>query len=108
VKGLGSYYRVEGGIHAKKGKSVFIIKGRERGNTGIYRGPIKKRVHLTLQVILDITSTFCDKKDRTRRMVQDYHHINQWMIKNSYPLPLIADILDGVGKRKVFTKLGLR
>jgi len=30
------------------------------------------------------------------------------MIKNRYPLSLIADILDGVGKRKVFTKLDLR
>ena len=30
------------------------------------------------------------------------------MIKNGYSLPLIADILDGVGKRKVFTKLDLR
>jgi len=30
------------------------------------------------------------------------------MIKNRYSLPLIADILDGVGKRKVFTKLDLR
>jgi len=30
------------------------------------------------------------------------------MIKNNYPLPLIADILDRVGKRKVFTKLDLR
>jgi len=30
------------------------------------------------------------------------------MIKNSYSLPLIMDILDRVGKRKVFTKLDLR
>jgi len=30
------------------------------------------------------------------------------MIKNRYPLSLIADILDGIGKRKVFTKLDLR
>jgi len=30
------------------------------------------------------------------------------MIKNGYPLSLIADILDGVGKRKVFMKLDLR
>jgi len=41
-------------------------------------------------------------------MVQDYRHINQWIIKNRYPLPLITDILDGVEKRKVFTKLDLR
>jgi len=51
---------------------------------------------------------FVAKKDGKRRIVQDYHHINQWTIKNRYPLPLIADILDGVGKRKVFTKLDLR
>jgi len=30
------------------------------------------------------------------------------MIKNSYSLPLIMDILDRVGKRKVSTKLDLR
>jgi len=51
---------------------------------------------------------FVAKKDGTQRMVQDYRHINQWTIKNGYPLPLITDILDGVGKRKVFTKLDLR
>jgi len=51
---------------------------------------------------------FVAKKDRKRRMVQDYHHINQWTVKNGYLLPLIADILDGVEKRKVFTKLDLR
>jgi len=30
------------------------------------------------------------------------------MIKNGYPLSLIVDILDGVGKKKVFMKLNLR
>jgi len=48
------------------------------------------------------------KKDGIQRMVQDYQYINQWTIKNGYSLPLITDILDGVGKRKVFTKLDLR
>ena len=51
---------------------------------------------------------FVAKKDGKRRMVQDYHHVNQWTVKNGYPLPLITDILDRVGKRKVFTKLDLR
>jgi len=45
---------------------------------------------------------FVAKKDGKRRMVQDY-----WHIKNTYPLPLIADILDGVETKKVFTKLDL-
>ena len=51
---------------------------------------------------------FVVKKDRKRRMVQDYFHVNQWIVKNRYLLPLIADILDGVEKKKVFTKLDLR
>jgi len=51
---------------------------------------------------------FIAKKDGAQRMVQDYQYINQWMIKNGYPLPLIADILDRVGKRKVFMELDLR
>ena len=50
---------------------------------------------------------FVAKKDGKRRMVQDYQHINEETIKNAYPLPLIADILDRVGMRKVFTKLDL-
>jgi len=50
---------------------------------------------------------FVAKKDGKRRMVQDYRHINEGTIKNAYPLPLITDILDGVGTRKVFTKLDL-
>ena len=35
---------------------------------------------------------FVAKKNGTWRMVQDYQHINQWTIKNRYPLPLIADM----------------
>jgi len=51
---------------------------------------------------------FVAKKDSTWRMVQDYQHVNQWTVKNGYPLLLITDILDGVKKRKVFIKLDLR
>ena len=41
-------------------------------------------------------------------MVQNYRHVNQWTVKNGYPLPLIANILDGIDSKKVFTKLDLR
>jgi len=51
---------------------------------------------------------FVAKKDSTWRMVQDYQYLNQWTIKNRYPLSLIVNILDRVGKRKRFTKLDLR
>ena len=51
---------------------------------------------------------FIGKKDGKKRMVQDYRYLNKWMIKNNYPLPLISDILENIGTKKVFTKMDLR
>ena len=31
---------------------------------------------------------FVPKKDGKKRMVQDYRYLNEWTIKNNYPLPL--------------------
>ena len=41
-------------------------------------------------------------------MVQDYRYLNEWMIKNNYPLPLISDIVENIGIKKVFTKMDLQ
>ena len=51
---------------------------------------------------------FVLKKDGKKRMVQDYRYLNSWTIKNNYPLPLISDLIDSIGKKKVFTKMDLR
>jgi len=51
---------------------------------------------------------FVLKKDRKKRMVQDYRYLNSWTIKNNYPLPLILDLIDSIGKKKMFTKMDLR
>ena len=42
-----------------------------------------------------------------KRMVQDYRYLNEWTIKNNYPLPLISDIVENIGTKKVFTKMDL-
>jgi len=51
---------------------------------------------------------FVGKKDGKKRMVQDYRYLNKWTIKNDYPLPLISDIVENIGMKKVFTKMDLR
>jgi len=48
------------------------------------------------------------KKDGKKRMVQDYRYLNEWTIKDNYPLPLILDMLENIGMKKVFTKMDLR
>jgi len=51
---------------------------------------------------------FVLKKDGKKRMVQDYRYLNSWTIKNNYLLPLISDLIDSIGKKKVFIKIDLR
>jgi len=51
---------------------------------------------------------FVRKKDRKKRMVQDYRYLNEWMIKNNYLSPLILDVIENIGMKKVFTKMDLR
>jgi len=51
---------------------------------------------------------FIGKKDRKKQMIQDYRYLNKWTIKNNYPLPLISDILENIGTKRVFTKIDLR
>jgi len=50
---------------------------------------------------------FVGKKDRGKRMVMDYHRLNKQMVKNNYPLPLIIDLVDSMGNKRVFTKMDL-
>ena len=40
-------------------------------------------------------------------MVQNYRYLNKWTVKNNYPLPLISDIVENKGTKKVFTKINL-
>ena len=34
--------------------------------------------------------------------------MNEWMIKNNYPPPLISDVLENIGMKRVFTKIDLQ
>jgi len=34
--------------------------------------------------------------------------VNKRMIKNSYPLSLISELIDSMGTKKIFTKMNLR
>jgi len=48
------------------------------------------------------------KKDRSKQMVMDYCNLNDQRVKNSYLLPLITELINNMGSKKVFTKMDLR
>ena len=51
---------------------------------------------------------FIGKKDGGKHMVMDYRKLNRQTVKNNYPLPLITELVDNMGSKRVFTKMDLR
>ena len=51
---------------------------------------------------------FIKKKDGKLRLIQDYRRLNKITIKNWYPLPLAADIINRLTKAQYFTKFDVR
>ncbi|GFX37068.1 transposon Tf2-9 polyprotein [Trichonephila clavipes] len=63
------------------------------------------------------TSEFCGicksnrngkKKDGSSRMCIDYRKLNQKLVKDKFPLPIIEDVLDTLQEAKVYSRLDLR
>jgi hypothetical protein len=50
---------------------------------------------------------FVEKKDGTKRMCIDYRSLNEFTIKNKYPLPRIEDLFDQLRGASVFSKIDL-
>ena len=48
---------------------------------------------------------FVKKKDGKLRLCQDYRYLNDWTVKNVYPLPLILELMDKLKGAKYFSKM---
>jgi hypothetical protein len=51
---------------------------------------------------------FVKKKDGKLRPVQDYRRLNSHMVRNQYPLPLIAQLISDLAGAWIFSKLDVR
>jgi len=51
---------------------------------------------------------FVGKKNGRKHMVMDYHKLNKQTVKNNYLLPLITNLVDAIGNKKLFTKMDLQ
>jgi len=96
------------GFVPKKGK-IYLLSRVEREEVQEFiKDQLRKR-YIRPSKSLQISPVFfVPKKDGKKRMVQDYRYLNSWTIKNNYPLPLISDLIDSIGKKKMFTKMDLQ
>jgi len=92
----------------KKGKVYPLSREGSEEVREFIREQLRKRYIWPSKSSQMVLVFFVGKKDGKKRMVQDYRYLNEWTIKNNYPLPLISDVLENIGTKKVFMKIDLR
>ena len=98
---------VKEGFMPKKGK-VYSLSREEREEVREFVKEQLRKGYIWLSKSPQTAPVFfVGKKDGKKRMVQDYCYLNEWTIKNNYPLPLISDVLENIGMKKVFMKVDL-
>ena len=60
---MGSCYKSQRRICAKKEKDIFIIKNRERRCSGVFKRLVIEEVYLTIKITTNITSILCVKEE---------------------------------------------
>ena len=99
---------VKEGFMPRKGK-IYPLLRKERGEVREFiQEQLRKRYIWLLKSPQTVPVFFVEKKNGKKQIVQDYRYLNEWMIKNNYLLPLISDVLENIGMKKVFTKINLR
>ena len=96
-------------IFVPKKEKVYLLLRKERKEVCEFiLEQLRKRYIRPLKSSQTAPVFFMEKKNRKKRIVQDYQYLNEWMVKNNYTLPLISDIVKNISTKKIFTKMDLR
>ena len=88
---------VKEGFVLRKGK-VYLLSREEREEVREFiQEQLRKEYIWPSKSPQTVPVFFVGNKDGKKRMVQDYRYLNEWTVKNNYPLPLILDILENIG-----------
>jgi len=99
---------VKEGFVPRKGK-IYPLSRKEREKVQEFVKEQLRKGYIRLLKLPQMAPVFfVGKKDGKKRMVQDYRYLNEWTIKNNYPLPLISNVVENIDTKKLFTKMDLR
>jgi len=92
----------------RKGKIYPLSKNKREEVQNFVEDQLRKGYIRPLKSPQTSPVFFVGKKDGSKWMVMDYRNLNSQTVKNNYPLPLITELIDNMGSKKVFTKMDLR
>jgi len=99
---------VKKGFVLRKGKVYLLLREEREKVQEFIEEQLRKGYIRPSKLPQTAPVFFIGKKDGKKQMVQDYQYLNEWTVKNNYSLPLISDVLENIGTKKVFTKMDLR
>jgi len=92
----------------RKGK-IYLLSKNEREEVQNFVEDQLRKGYIRLSKSPQTSSVFfMGKKDGNKRIVMDYHNLNSQTVKNNYLLPLITELINNMGSKKVFMKMDLR
>ena len=91
----------------RKERIYSLSKNKREEVQNFVEDQLRKEYIRSLKSLQTSLVFFVNKKDRRKRIVMDYCNLNDQMIKNNYPLPLIMDLIDNIESKQVFTKMDL-
>ena len=97
--------KIKKGFEPKSFKNYNLTPAEQIKLDKFLKENLEKRYIGPSQSLMASPFFFVNKKDGKLQPCQDYWYLNDWTIKNSYPLPLILEIMDKLKGAKYFTKL---
>jgi len=92
----------------RKGKIYPLSKNEREEVQNFVEDQLRKGYIRPSKSLQTLPVFFVGKKDGSKWMVMDYRNLNSQTVKNNYPLPLITELIDNIGSKRVFTKMDLR
>jgi len=96
------------GFVPRKGEMYLLLREKREKVCKFISEQLRKGYIRPLKSPQIVPVFFIENKDEKKHIVQKYRYLNEWTVKNNYPLPLISDIVENIDTKKVFTKMGLQ
>jgi len=97
------------GTKLSKPAKVYLLSLAERNSLDTWIDEELRKGYIRLSTSpIAAPFFFVKKHNRSLQPIMDYRALNAITVKNRYPIPRIADLIESLSKASIFTKIDLR
>ena len=91
----------------KKERTYLILREKKEKVRELMEKQSRKGYIRSSKLSQTLPVFFIRKKNKKKKIIQDYRYLNKRTVKNNYLLPLISDLINTIEIKKMFTKMDL-